>query len=178
MDNDSHGSFRYGNIPSLAKSIKLDLCCSSRKPEGFFGIDIFSFPGVDLIHDLNTGIPFPDNSCSVVRAHDAIEHFQDGMQAMKEIWRVCEDNALVDILVPSTDGRGAWQDLTHKSFWNNNSFGYWCNDAQWMDYYRGPCLFRPIEWYTTPMSADQVCHVVFKALAVKNAEWLSKFNDR
>jgi len=158
--------------------MKLDLCCSSRKPEGYYGIDIAQFPGVDLVYDLNSGIPLPDNSCEIVRAHDAIEHMNNGMQIMKEIWRVCTDKALVDILVPSTDGRGAWQDLSHNSYWNQNSFGYWCNEAQWMDYYRGPCLFAPVEWYTTPLSDDRVCHVVFKAAAVKNEKWLAAFRAR
>lgn len=158
--------------------LKLDLCCATRKPEGYYGIDILPFPGVDMVCDLNAGIPLPDNSCQEVRAHDAIEHMRDGMKTMKEIWRVCTDGALVDILVPSTDGRGAWQDLTHVSYWNQNSFGYWCNDAQWVDYYRGPCLFAPLEWYTTPMASDQVCKVVFTAMAVKNEKWLVTFNAR
>jgi len=158
--------------------LKLDLCCSRRKPEGFFGIDIGKFPGVDLIHDLNTGIPMDDNSCSEVRAYDAIEHMRDGLKIMKEIWRVCVDGALVDILVPSTDGRGAWQDLTHVSFWNQNSFGYFINDFDWMDYYRGPCLFKPEVLHTTPMSSDQVCHVVFKARVVKSSAWLKIYSDR
>lgn len=162
-----------------ATPLKLDLCCGPTKPEGFFGIDIFPFLGVDKIFDLNTGaIPLPDNTCIEVRAHDAIEHIRDGMKTMKEIWRVCQDGAKIDILVPSTDGRGAWQDLTHVSYWNQNSFGYWCNNAPWVDYYRGPCLFNPIEWYTTPMSDDQVCKVIFKATVVKSEEWLKIFNER
>lgn len=158
--------------------LKLDLCCSRRKPEGFYGIDIAPFPGVDLIHDLNGGIPLPDNSCSEVRAHDAVEHMLDGLKIIKEIWRVCTDNAYVDILVPSTDGRGAFQDLTHKSWFNQNSFGYFINTFDWMDYYRGPCLFRAEELRTTPMSADGVCHVIFRARAVKSEEWLSLYNSR
>ena len=158
--------------------LKLDLCCSSRKPEGFFGIDIFPFPDVDKIYNLNDGIPLEDNSCMEIRGHDAIEHIFDGLKIMKEIWRVSIDGALIDILVPSTDGRGAWQDLSHRSYWNQNSFGYWSNSAPFLDYYRGPCLFTPIEWYTTPMSDDQVCKVVFKAMAVKNQEWLDTFNAR
>jgi hypothetical protein len=97
---------------------------------------------------------------------------------MKEIWRVCTDGALVDILVPSTDGRGAWQDLTHISWWNQNSFGYWSNRASFLDYYRGPCLFVPLEWYTTRMSDDMVCKVVYKAHAVKSPEWLDTYNVR
>jgi SAM-dependent methyltransferase len=158
--------------------LKIDLCCSSRKIEGFIGIDILKFPNVDIVCDLNEGLPLKDSSCETIRAHDALEHMVNGMKTMQEIWRVLHDGSLIDILVPSTDGRGAWQDLTHKSYWNQNSFGYWCNNAPWMDYYRGPCLFRPAEWYTTPMSADQVCHVVFKAVAVKDEGWLKTFNDR
>jgi hypothetical protein len=34
----------------------------------------------------------------------------------------------LDILVPSTDGRGAFQDPTHVSFWNINSFYYYQKD--------------------------------------------------
>ena len=32
---------------------------------------------------------------------------------------------MVIIEVPSTDGRGAFQDPTHVSFWNSNSFWYY-----------------------------------------------------
>jgi hypothetical protein len=158
--------------------IKLDLCCSTRKPEGFFGIDILPFKNVDQVYDLNKGIPMDDNSCEIVRAHDAIEHIRDGLMIMKEIWRVCDHGALVDILVPSTDGRGAFQDLTHVSFWNQNSFGYWINNFDWMDYYRGPCLFTAEELYTTQMSTDGVCHVVFKGRAVKDDNWMFLYRSR
>ena len=158
--------------------LKLDLCCASRKPSGYYGIDILPFPGVDKVYDLNQGIPLEDSCCEEIRAYDAIEHMLDGMKIMKEIWRVGIHNALIDILVPSTDGRGAFQDLTHKTFFNQNSFGYWINSANWVDYYRGPCLFKPEVLYTTTMSEDQVCHVVFKARVVKNPEWLNAYNSR
>lgn len=158
--------------------LKLDLCCGPRKPDGYFGIDSYPFPEVDLIYDLNYGIPLEDNRCCEVRAHDAIEHMIDGMKMLKEIWRVCVDDALVDILVPSTDGRGAFQDLTHKSFWNQNSFGYWLASEPWADYYRGPCLFSAQSLYTTPMSADNVCHVIFKGRTIKNENWMTLYNSR
>lgn len=34
------------------------------------------------------------------------------------------------IEVPSTDGRGAWQDPTHVSFWNENSFWYYTQSSK------------------------------------------------
>ena len=168
----------YTQITEAQKPMRLDLCCSTRRPEGYFGIDLLPGPNVDLVYDLNKGIPLANDCCVEVRAYDAIEHMRDGMKTMKEIWRVCQHGALVDILVPSTDGRGAWQDLTHVCFFNQNSFGYWINEAPWMDYYRGECLFRPIELHTTAMSADQVCHVVFRATVEKSPEWLSTFKTR
>ena len=50
-------------------------------------------------------------------------------------------------LTPSTDGRGAFQDPTHVSFWNSNSFWY----------------------YTRPEQAQFIhCPVLFEANRVKN----------
>ncbi len=106
--------------------LRLDLGCGAWKPEGYVGVDIYPWPEVDVIADLNQNFPFPDNCVDEVRAHDAIEHLQDRIHTMNEIWRICKANAIVDINVPSTDGRGAFQDPTHVSFWNINSFPYYC----------------------------------------------------
>ena len=158
--------------------MKIDLCCGLRKPEGFYGIDIIPFQGVDIVHDLNEGIPIETSRCIELRAYDAIEHIKDARKLMKEIWRVCDDGATVDIKVPSTDGRGAFQDATHLSWWNENSFGYWCTDEAWADYYRGSALFKVVELSTSPMSWDRVCHTTFKATVVKTVEWLNICKNR
>ncbi|MFM6367255.1 MAG: class I SAM-dependent methyltransferase, partial [Dolichospermum sp.] len=42
---------------------------------------------------------------------------------------ILKPGGIVDISVPSTDGRGAFQDPTHVSFWNINSFLYYCNES-------------------------------------------------
>lgn len=44
---------------------------------------------------------------------------------MNEAWRVLGHKGLLEVWVPSTDGRGAFQDPTHVSFWNQNSFAYY-----------------------------------------------------
>ena len=75
--------------------------------------------------DLNDGIPLPDNSVGVLNASHIIEHLKDPVKTMREIHRVLADGAWAFIQVPSTDGRGAWQDPTHVSFWNENSFWYY-----------------------------------------------------
>lgn len=105
--------------------IKVDIGCGSRKPEGFIGVDIYPWPGVDIVADLTKFFPFPDNTVDEIRAYDCLEHLPNIIHSMNEIWRICKPGATVDILVPSTDGRGAFQDPTHVSFWNINSFMYY-----------------------------------------------------
>ncbi|HYX12799.1 MAG TPA: glycosyltransferase [Nostoc sp.] len=113
---------------SQSKNLRVDLGSGTNKPDGFIGVDIWPGLGIDIVADLSKNFPFEDNSVDEVRAHDVIEHLQDRLHTMNEIWRICKPGAKVDIRVPSTDGRGAFQDPTHISFWNINSFLYYCND--------------------------------------------------
>lgn len=79
----------------------------------------------DVVADLNDGIPLPDNSVGVLNASHIIEHLVDKTKIMTEIHRVLAHGGWAFIDVPSTDGRGAFQDPTHVSYWNENSFLYY-----------------------------------------------------
>ena len=105
----------------------LDLCGGFNKPEGFLSIDL---ENGDIKHDLNISIPFEDNSVGVIRAYDALEHLSNKQHIMKEIHRVLVPGGILLSRTPSTDGRGAFQDPTHISFWNENSFWYWTREDQ------------------------------------------------
>ncbi|MFN4845050.1 MAG: methyltransferase domain-containing protein [Dolichospermum sp.] len=119
---------RYVNISNL-QPLRIDLGCGINKPNGFVGVDLYPGLGVDIVADLSQRFPFEDNSVDEVRAHDIIEHLPERIHTMNEIWRICKPGAKVNIRVPSTDGRGAFQDPTHISFWNINSFLYYCNES-------------------------------------------------
>jgi glycosyltransferase involved in cell wall biosynthesis len=79
----------------------------------------------NLKHDLNDGIPLPDNSVGVIWASHILEHLHDKHKILSEIHRVLADGGWAYIQVPSTDGRGAFQDPTHVSYWNENCFWYY-----------------------------------------------------
>lgn len=100
----------------------IDLCGGFNSPKGFISIDL---ENGNIKADLNEGIPLPDNSCGMVRAFDALEHLKDKQYIMKEIYRVLAPGGILLSITPSTDGRGAFQDPTHISYWNENSFWYW-----------------------------------------------------
>lgn len=79
----------------------------------------------DVITDLNQQWPFASSSVMAFRCHDIIEHLPDKQHTMSELHRCLVPGGWALINVPSTDGRGAWQDPTHVSYWNQNSFWYW-----------------------------------------------------
>jgi len=79
----------------------------------------------DVVCDLNEDWPIPDNSVGVFRAFHIVEHLKDPIRTMNEAYRVLAPGGFMFIDVPSTDGRGAFQDPTHCSWWNEHSFRYY-----------------------------------------------------
>jgi SAM-dependent methyltransferase len=153
--------------------VMIDLGCGKKKASGFVGIDRVALPGVDVVCDvMEQGIPFEDGTVDVVRAHDFLEHVSDPLAIMNEIYRVLKPNGLADLRVPSTDGRGAFQDPTHISFWNENSFGYYVEGyaRDTLEYYGIKCRFVADELRTTRKDDSGVCWVVAKLRALKEGD--------
>ncbi len=129
---------------------KIDLCGGFTKPAGYESIDLANG---DIIADLNERWPFEDGSVGVFRAHDALEHLKSPLHVMKEAYRCLAPNGWFLTKTPSTDGRGAFQDPTHISFYNSNSFWYYTR-AQQAQYIGTPVRFQmnrienyyPDEW--------------------------------
>ncbi len=90
---------------------------------GFITVD--QREGADIVCDLEQDWPFETSSVGIVRACHVFEHLSDPIHTMNELYRVLAPGGFAFIELPSTDGRGAWQDPTHKSWWNENSFFYY-----------------------------------------------------
>lgn len=125
-----HASYENFVVPSMKRwstekgLLVVDLGGAHGKPDGFIGVDIAEAPGVDIVADLRQKWPFEDSSVGLLRASDFIEHLPDKVHTLNEMWRVMAPGGVVLIDVPSTDGRGAFQDPTHVSFWNTHSMWY------------------------------------------------------
>ena len=104
--------------------MKLDLGSCSWPQEGYLGVDIRPFKNVSVVADLSKGWPFKDNSIDELRASHVFEHLPDTIHTLAEALRVLRPGGVCRIEVPSTEGPGAFQDPTHKSFWNLNTFMY------------------------------------------------------
>jgi SAM-dependent methyltransferase len=112
------------------KGLWLNLGCSDNLLKDFINVDIRRFSPEEARRyecfrwDLSNRWYWEDSSVDYILARDIIEHLPDRILTMNEAWRVLKPGGLIQIEVPTTDGRGAFQDPTHVSFWNRNSFFY------------------------------------------------------
>ena len=106
---------------------KIDLCGGLHPAPGYESVDLHH---AHITADLNQRWPFEDNEIGVIRAHDALEHLRDPIHTMPEAHRCLAPHGWLLTLTPSTDGRGAFQDPTHVSFWNSNSSWYYARPEQ------------------------------------------------
>jgi glycosyltransferase involved in cell wall biosynthesis len=152
--------------------LAVDLGAAHNKPEGYLGLDCRGGPEVDLLCDVTNGIDLPDNSVGVLRAVDFLEHIPEKIALFNEFYRVLAPGGLLLSLTPSTDGRGAFQDPTHVSFYNENSFWYFTDAtlARFVPEIR--CRFQtsrlvtyfPSDWHRT----NNIPYVAANLIAVKD----------
>ena len=103
--------------------MKLNLGCSDRHIAGYVNVD--RVHPAELIANLAERWPWEDSSVDEIVAHDIIEHLPDKILTMNEAYRVLKHGGLFKVIVPTTDGPGAFQDPTHVSYWHRNSFWYY-----------------------------------------------------
>jgi len=75
--------------------------------------------------DLERQWPLEDNSVGLILAEDVLQQLANPIHVMNEAYRVLAPGGFLLVRVPSTDGRGAFQDPRSKSFWNEHSFWYY-----------------------------------------------------
>lgn len=108
----------------------IDLCGAHDCPPQYTPIDREIPSGARGFQcDLDGEWCLPTSSVGVLRAFDAIEHLRDPIHTMNEAWRVLAPNGVMLIRVPSSDGKGAFCDPTHVSYWNDLSFRYYADQT-------------------------------------------------
>lgn len=116
-----------GNMPRV-----LDLGCGTNKQPGAFGVDKHGGDGIDSVMDLDS-FPWrlPSDHFYVVYMRQSLEHLNNPIEAMQELYRICAHGALIFVQVPNGYCPGFAQDPDHKKAWNLGSFVYFCVGEQW-----------------------------------------------
>ncbi|MCS7073098.1 MAG: class I SAM-dependent methyltransferase, partial [Bacteroidia bacterium] len=114
-------------VSSLSAQVKLELGCGTTKSLGFIGTDRFRLPGVDVQIDLNRPLPFASNSVDLLYASHSLEHVDDLMFVMSEIYRVCKHRAQVCIVAPYYQQTLNFANPYHKQVFNEHTPRFWTN---------------------------------------------------
>ena len=117
----------------------LEIGCGCAKPEGFVGIDLLATPAVDLVWDIRDGIPYPDHTVNIIHATNIFQYLPHPIAVMNECWRVLKPGGSLLALTPSASGPGAFGDPTVRSFWNEQTIDFFCDNpfddsAEWRRY--------------------------------------------
>lgn len=74
---------------------------------------------VDMIYDLDKfPYPFPDNYFEEILMDNVLEHLEEPMKVMRELIRICKENAKIIIRVPHFSHFKAFMDPSHKHFFS------------------------------------------------------------
>lgn len=105
----------------------LNLGCGDRvvTDQPAVNVDVRRVVGVNVVHDLNV-YPWPwgDGTFDKVQGEDVLEHLDDLVAAVDEIWRLLEPGGLLWVRGPHFLGQNACADPTHRRAFNVFSFDY------------------------------------------------------
>lgn len=126
---------------------KLILGCGYRSEKDAINLDMVQLPGVDVQHNLEIApYPFEDNTFSIVNAIDVLEHLDNIVLAMNEIWRIMKPGGRLFIRGPSASApEQGWRDPTHRRLFAEGTFDNWdpdTKDGRQYGFYFAPAKFK------------------------------------
>jgi SAM-dependent methyltransferase len=127
---------------------KLNMGCGPHPKEGFTNSDICTYGRNDIVEaNLNTKLPFDDNSFDFIEAYMVLEHIQNLENAMREINRVLKPSGIVEITVPYYTGTNAWDDPTHIRAFTSQTLLYFSDENRNSIYVKQktPPLFKVVQ---------------------------------
>lgn len=107
--------------------MKLNLGCGREHRLGHFDLDKSKHSIADVICNIEF-LPIRSGCIDEITAKMILEHVDNLIGTMNEIYRVLKIDGVVNIMVPSQYSVMAIADPTHKRVFNNDSFGYFCSN--------------------------------------------------
>ncbi|MFH1607957.1 MAG: methyltransferase domain-containing protein [archaeon] len=109
---------------------KLNFGCGTNILEGYDNIDIQKGEGIIKSFDFDK-FPYPikDNTYDEILFENTIEHLYKPEKALLELHRICKSDAKIIIKVVYYNNKGAYTDMTHRSFFSERSFVNFVNEV-------------------------------------------------
>jgi SAM-dependent methyltransferase len=109
---------------------KLNIGAGTDVRQNYVNHDIFQLDGINVVHDLNVyPWPWKDSTFAEIVASDVIEHLNDFMKAMEEIYRILKPCGMVKLSVPYWNSVSAHGDPTHRRGFHELTFRFFDPDS-------------------------------------------------
>jgi SAM-dependent methyltransferase len=111
------------------KPVVLELGCGNTKAAGRIGIDKLDLPAVDIVTDVEQGLPFfPDNSVDQIHSKSFLEHLDDFERVMGEMVRILKQSGRCKLYLPHFSNPYHYSDYTHRRFFGLYTFYYFTDE--------------------------------------------------
>lgn len=121
---------------------KLNLGAGKKCLEDYINLDIIKYEGIDIVWNLEeTPLPFQDETFEEIMADNVLEHIENFIPLMEELYRILKKGGVLKIWVPYYNSKGAFQDPTHKRFFTEETFLYFTNNKK-IPNYKFNCNFK------------------------------------
>jgi ubiquinone/menaquinone biosynthesis C-methylase UbiE len=118
------------NLLISGDRIVVELGCGPNKHPGRIGVDRIALPGVDIVANIDDGLPFfPDSSVDEVHSESFFEHVNDLQELVAEIARILKPTGFNSFFVPHFSNPYYYSDYTHHTFFGLYTLRYFCSDA-------------------------------------------------
>ncbi len=137
----------------------LDIGCGIHKTPGAIGLDNNPHTAADVIHDLNVvPYPFPDDEFDLIVGNQVIEHVDDLMRVMAEVYRIARPGAIIRFDTPHYSDIASYTDPTHRRHLTTESFAYFTGDRPDFEFYSHVRL-RPRAVRVTMLKLWRICGI-------------------
>ncbi len=118
------------NVLNAGTPVIVEIGCGPKKRPGRIGVDRVDLPGVDIVADLEEGLPFlPDRSVDAIHCRSVLEHIENFEYVLTEMIRVLKDDGRAYLFVPHFSNPYYYSDYTHKRPFGLYTF-YYFTDPQ------------------------------------------------
>lgn len=105
--------------------ITIEFGCGNAKTPGAIGVDINPRSAADVLHDMNVfPYPFDDDVADHIICHDVLEHVDDFIATIEELWRIGRNGCVIDVTAPFMSSVNYHSDPTHRRAFTSRSFDY------------------------------------------------------
>lgn len=107
------------------KGLKLNIGAGTDILPGWINHDVATLPNIDCVHDLNVRPwPWESGSVSEIKIYDVLEHLDDLIPSLEEIWRILEPGGICRVSVPYWNSWCAAADPTHRRAFHEITFQF------------------------------------------------------